>query len=424
MYRALLEGFWESLYPPKKRMKGRKNALEWWQDRVVESLESLPKAAMLDEATKATLLQDVDAIDSFLEEQMEGAPLLNDLKGRISGIPVPAAPKPEPTPTVESTPAMSSRQNVADIAEGILEDNPEKVLRKGLDTLRQAAGLMRQQDTGRVLAYRLSRLAAWSGIESLPPAQDGKTKIPPPMKEFIGALEKLYEQGNFAELLEAAESRVSQYLFWLDLSRYAAESLEQLGHGAACQAIVEETARYALKLKGVENLAFSDGTPFANGATVGWLSDIVNQLTSGAGGDGGARSGAAADPEVEVIAETYARAQALIKEKKPADALSLLQGKLRAAGSRKHAMLWRLHLIRLLAGLRKSRLALPHMSEILIDLDQHRVEEWDPDLALDALKQVYAVLKTQKDEPLKQQAAEVFDRIARIAPAVAIQVGP
>jgi type VI secretion system protein VasJ len=433
MYRGLLEGFWDSLFPPKKRMKGRKNALEWWLEKILEALESLPGEATLPAETKTALSDDLDAIDTFLEQEMEDAPLLNQLKGRLGAIPVPVDSQPEAPSKVEpessgslgpvsqvsaapATPAVTTQETP-------VEQDPKKILRQGLDTLRQAAALLRQKDPSNALAYRLTRIAAWSEVETLPLAEDGKTRIPEPMKEIVSSLSQLYEQGNFAELLESAEGRVGQFLFWLDLSRYVAESLEHLGYDEAYQNVAEETVRYALRLPGIEKLAFSDGTPFSDGATSEWLNEIVKNFNPSGVGDAAFTRTSSGDSDLIAVDESYNQARALVKAKKLPEALSLLQKFISGAGSQKSKLLGRMRLARLLIGAKKPKLATPHLQEILEDIDRHALEAWEPDLALEALEQVYVALKTQKDETIKNQAASVFDRIAKINSAVAVRLG-
>jgi len=40
----LTENFWDTLYPPKRRMRGRMNAISWWIERMESFLKSLKDA--------------------------------------------------------------------------------------------------------------------------------------------------------------------------------------------------------------------------------------------------------------------------------------------------------------------------------------------------------------------------------------------
>ncbi len=433
MYRGLLEDFWDSLYPPIKRMRARENALAWWLEKTLKALESLPEGATLAKETKTALSEDLEAIDTFLGQEMDDAPLLHQLKGRIAAIPTPVVSQPEEVSTTEpvspSPPQPDSQASAAPAAQAVetqetgADQDPQKVLSQGLNTLRQAAALFRQKDPSNVLAYRLTRIASWSEVEKLPPNEDGKTRIPPPMKEIISSLSQLYEQENFIELLESAEGRVGQFLFWLDLSRYVAESLEHLGYDEARQTVAGETARYTRRLSGIEKLSFSDDTPFADEATSEWLKDIIKELGPSGEGDSAYDRTSSGDTDLTAVDESYTQARALVKEKKLSEALSHLQKFINCAGSQKLKLLGRMRLVRLLISAKKYSLAIPHAQEILEDIDRHALEAWDPDLALEAFEQVYKAIKTQKDETMKGQAVSVFNLIAKINPAAAVRLG-
>jgi type VI secretion system protein VasJ len=97
LLRALLENFWETLYPPKKRMRGRAGAIAWWLDKSENALTRIsPPPSPADLVTR--LQANLQAMDSLLAEKMPDAPLLRSLQRRIEALPVarqdPAAPEP------------------------------------------------------------------------------------------------------------------------------------------------------------------------------------------------------------------------------------------------------------------------------------------------------------------------------------------
>ncbi len=93
MYRGLIENFWDTLYPPKKRKKARLNAIEWWLDKNLDVLDNLPEDFTLTETAQKALNDDIDALDTFLSEQADDAPMLYQLKNRIKNITVVADPQ-------------------------------------------------------------------------------------------------------------------------------------------------------------------------------------------------------------------------------------------------------------------------------------------------------------------------------------------
>ncbi len=427
MYRGIIENFWDTLYPPKKRKKARLNAIEWWLDRTLNILENLPEDFKMTEGAIQALNDDVDALDAFLSEQMDDAPMLYQLKSRIKNIPAevvapPPEEKPEPAPAATATPKQEPQAKPAPKpkptaprppVEEVTDEDASTLLQHGLDRLGKAALLFIEKGPSNAMAYRLGRLAAWLKVDDLPPSENGQTMIPPPMDEVTNVLNRLYENNNYENLLTAAESRIGQYRFWLDLSRYSSEALAQLGFHAACEAVDEETARYVNRLAGIEKLSFNDGTPFADAVTLGWLRDIaVDQ----GGGD------MAGDSEALAMAETYSQAQGLVRDKKLPEALDILQQSFREAGSEKAKLMGRMNIAKLLISARKQRLALPHLSDILEQMNKFGLEYWDPDFALNALTVVYDCLQAQQDETLQDQVASVLDSISKLSPAAAVRL--
>jgi len=204
------------------------------------------------------------------------------------------------------------------------------------------------------------------------------------------------------------------------LNRFVAEALAGLGdqyqdaHDALCQ----ETAVFVHRLAGVEKLSFSDGTAFADADTQQWLKGI--RLGAGAGMAEpvvGGRSEGGGD-----MAEAIEKAQGLAKKKKLAEAVSLLQKGLHGSFSRMEQLLWRLGLSQLLLNAKKPQLALPHLESILQDIDTFRLEQWDPELALKGLKMIWIGFGARSDEAGKEQAKGILNRIARLAPAEALQL--
>lgn len=433
IYRDLLENFWDTLFPAKKRMRGRLNALVWWKDSVMSALKSLSPAGTSITTDRIQKINEaVTAIDSFLSEHVDDAPSLRQVQESIANLqPEDVAEggeteEPETTDQTERQADTVKPSETETIREepsaGMSGADPDKVLNGGLDALRHAASLYMKSDPSSPVGYRLIRFAAWFPVKALPPAQDGKTRIPGPMAEIRNALKNLYQQKEFKSLLESSESRVGQFLFWLDLSRYVAYALESLNYVDAHQAVVEDTAMYIRRLSGIEKLSFSDGSPFADDDTKEWLKEISMQGAGDAEGGIIITSTASGDSEEAKIADIVATARKLVKEKKVSEGVSLIQENLTRGSSQKARFLWRIALIRLLVSAKKARLALPHIGEVLRDIEKHELDKWDPELALKALSEVHATLKVQTDKDLQDRAAEAMDHIARLSPVAALRL--
>ena len=298
----------------------------------------------------------------------------------------------------------------------------QRMLENHLQRLREIAGYLRQQDSTNPLVYRLNRKSLWFTVEDLPPATNGRTRITAPDNQLIKMLFDLRNTGNAEALLKAAEGRLALFIFWLDLNRLVAEALIRLGnrhqkaHGVVCQ----ETAFLLHRLPGLEELSFADGTPFANPETRSWLKGIAFDSKPAAR----AKPAAAPDsaPVEDRIAAEIADAQALIRKGKLLEATERLQQKLNHATSSREKVLWRLAISRMLIDARQGRLALPHLEQILRDIDAYRLEEYEPALTLRGLKLILSGLESQTDASFRVKTADVLYRIARLDMAEAVRL--
>lgn len=436
--RDLLVTFWEGLFPPKNRVKGRINALEWWEEKTRGEVDALPRETWPKER-RDRLLGDLDAVDRFLGENLDGAPMLHRLVETVGGAlgeETAEAPPPEPdargveeeadteskepetvkadaevSPPPTPSPASPSEETTRATGE---DEDPEAVLAEGLDRLARAADLLSQRDALDPRLFRLNRIAAWMSVESPPPAEKGTTRLPPPDGQVVSALERLHDSGAWQDLLEAAESHVPQHLFWLDLSRYAAEAAENLHRSDIRDAIETETRLYVQRLPGIERFRFSDGTPFADENTREWLSSL-------GGGDRAEGAPAPQSGSVEAgVAEALKAARELAKANRLGEAVGMLQSKRDAAGAARDRFLWRLGLYRLLLQAGQETVAAPYAKEILQDLEVFRLETWEPGLAVEAL--VLALKGVRGEEDEGDSRGRLLERIALLDPVKALDL--
>jgi type VI secretion system protein VasJ len=437
--RDLLETFWDSLFPPKNRVKGRVNALAWWEEKTRGEVDGLPREVWPKER-RDRLLGDLDAVDRFLGENLDGAPMLHRLAEAVGGrlgektaeapspepeagdgaeepgteskepgtvkadeeVSIPPAPSP-PSPPDETTPAAGE------------DEDPETVLAAGLDRLARAADLLSQGDSLEPRVFRLNRIASWMSVESPPPADKGTSRLPAPDGQIISALERLHESGAWQDLLDAAESHVPQHLFWLDLSRYAAEAAENLNRPDVREAIETETRLYVQRLPGIERLRFSNGTPFADEDTREWLSSL--------GGDNRAETAPAPQSgSVEAeVAEVLNAARELAKANRLGEAVGMLQSRRGAAGAARDRFLWGLGLCRLLLQAGQETVAAPYATEILQDLEGFRLETWEPGLAVEALVVALKGLRGKEGDG-SESCDRLLERIALLDPVKALDL--
>ncbi len=427
--RDLVETFWDTLYPVKKRVKGRINALAWWEEKTRAEVAGLPPGAWPKDRRDG-LLGDLDALDRFLGDNLDGAPMLQRLMHAVDGAlseaseaqtPAEAAPPETPPPepaerksTAPPPPPQPSPQPAA-ASPNAGDEDPETLLESGLGLVARASDLLAARDPMDPRVLRLNRIAAWMSVETLPPDDKGTTRLPPPDEQVASALERLHANGGWQDLLASAESHVPQFLFWLDLSRYSAEALDHLQRPEAREAVEAETRLYAMRLPGVERLRFTDGRPFADEETRDWLSSLKQ-------GPGADEAPAPAGGSLEAkVAEAVNRSRDLVKENKIGEALeSLLEGR-NTAGAARERFLWQLGLCRLLLQARQETLIGAHVKAALAALDEFKVEQWEPALAVEAL---VLALKGLRGEGEEQETARegLIRRIALLDPVKALDL--
>lgn len=428
IYRDLLENFWETLFPPKARLRGRVRTLEWWVEKMETALAALPPAAFSAELFQK-IKENFEQIDDFISEHIEEAPALSPLRDLFRSIEggVMTQPAPEEKKAEEEKPSpkpaapIPAREEPEVISSG---QEAQRALNSTLSRMREIAAFLFQENIANPQAYRLNRIAIWSIIENLPPASEGKTKIPPPPAQVRNILFDLKAKGNYEALLKAAEERVSQFIFWLDLNRLVAEALTMLGqpYQTAAEVVKRETAYLISRLPGLEELTFADGTPFADLETKGWLKEIAGSSAvtlSTPLSSGGSASIAEEDP----IGQEVGKAKEMIKEGKLLEAISTLQKKMQGSSSGKEKLLWRLAIAQLLLEMKRPRPARPYLEQILKDIDSYQLEEWDPDLALRGLKTIWLGWSNVAEPALKEKLTEIILRIAKLDLTEAMRLG-
>ncbi|WP_163337189.1 type VI secretion system protein TssA [Desulfopila sp. IMCC35008] len=456
VFDGLLAEYWDTLYPAKKRMRGRVAAVVWLLEKSEAAFEAFePEPCEPD--FLLSLRESVSSIDGRLQEYLDEAPLLRPLERVVENLPVkeifekempvgqeqqtdePALENkaalqvqknenpPPAVPEVAEEPEKKAEQTVRVAPAAAVETTDrmsaaevEKLLRGAFQTVRQAADFYFDKDPANPRGYRCRRVAGWSMIQVLPPAEEYRTQIPPP-GEFEQVKLYLYELRSlekWTELLREAEQKFKGALLWLDLNRFAAESLAGLGlqFGEAHDAVCQETASLLNRLPGLAKLTFADGSPMADADTKQWLEGLS-----------GAQSTTMAMPAMQtmthggaMMAELFEKSQNLAAAKKLPEAIALLTKELQSNSGGRDRLLWRIGLARLLMNNRQMRYALPHLEQIMDEVREFRLEEWDPALAIQALRVVWAGFKNEKSA--RERADGVLARIARIDPVEAMNL--
>jgi type VI secretion system protein VasJ len=427
LYLDLLENFWDDLYPPKHRARGRIRALEWWAEKTESALKQ-QKDLSFPPVQLDLIRNNLNRLEIHLSERLENVPSLAGIRELLNGLSSETEDVSRSETRMLSVP--DTQEEVPSVQAGKEENVPgesspnrdtasnqkaEHPLHEGMNRIREASFYLWQQDLALPICYRMTRNAAWYSVEDLPPAVSGRTRIAPPTTVEKNLLFDLRNKGDAEALLKAAEARLTQYIFWLDLNRLSAEALSRLGtrFEKAHQAVCQETAFLLQRLPGLEELSFSDGTPFATPETRQWLESIV--FRGGALAQVPLAIPDAPLGEIEtVIGNSIDEIQLLLRKGKLIEAMENVQERLRASSSSREKLLWRLALSRMLVDIGKPKLAIPHIDQILMDMDRHELEEYEPLLAMRGLRLAWFALDSQSEQKFKDRATDVLHRIGRV----------
>lgn len=418
---GLLVNFWEAMYPPLKRKRGRIEAFSWLAERggavAVERSASTGDLEVL-----KSIVEVMAKIEAVLSEKLgTDAPglgeLRRDLGGKVRGIEA----------KIKAAEAKAAAKTAA-AAAGAPEIETVDEANKSLGLLRQnartIAEFFRKANSTDPFAYRFLRSVNFSSLSGLPPHKDGVTQIPGVPAEEGTHLEENLDKKDYTAVIETAEARFATSVLWLDLQRYVLLAMEAAGeqYNAAREAIADELALFVKRLPEVVELKFANGMPFAAPPTVALLEEIV----AGAGGGTGKVPGA--DGGDDRLTGVTRDAHKLAGRKKLAQAIDLLQKGIAQTGEKRAQFLWRLELARLCMEAGKMQLAIPQLEFLGSQIDEHHLEEWEPQLCREVFSTLYLAQKrlAMVTRPAKPELAEKMQqlhaRLCRLDAAAALAI--
>jgi type VI secretion system protein VasJ len=407
--------FWEDCFPAKKRMRGRQAAFTWWQERSLAWLRALPGDTAVTPELSRDLIAGAEALDKRLGELMPDFPPLRNFLEALERL-APAEPQAQAAP--QDAPAPQTTSAAAPQAQPA-QAQPQDV-GAARELLRSAAlnfaALAVAETPTDPWIWRANRLASWIKIKALPPAEGGRTMIPAPEPSVKQTLQVLLSEGKFSEAARAAEEQVTASLFWLDPHRVAAKALEGLGpeYAPALAAVQAEVRLFLARLPGVEQLAFADGAPFADAETQAWLATLSSGQDAGRG-----KAAAAQD---DATSQAVQDAEQRFARKDELGALDVLGQAARQAQDGPSRLRLTMAQMSLLGRAGRWPVAASLAEAVVAEVDRRGLEDWDPDLAVDALLAARGAFAGMGGEDGQSRARTLAARVARIRPAAALHL--
>lgn len=322
-------------------------------------------------------------------------------------------PQTQSTPSSQAAPVATSSAGGSAGAGVSASAGPMENVKDALELVRKAAIFLIEKEPLKPAGYRLMRSVRWDSIENAPVVTEGNlTRLDPLPEERRNFLQGLLGKGDFKVAFETVEKAFSSgvTLYWLDLQRIAATAAKQLGpsYDAVRNAILLETAIFVKRVPKICTLAYSDGTPFCDPATLDWInSDVAAMLSSGKGGGGG---------NVNDVVEADRRAaNDLASGNKVDDAVDLLMSKINESGSERDNFRRRVVIASIMISSKRPDIAIYILENLVEIIDRNNLVNWEPSLAAEALNylvRAYTMLLTSgKDKDTEKDSAVNLNRI-------------
>ncbi|MBX3394911.1 MAG: type VI secretion system protein TssA [Phycisphaerae bacterium] len=420
----LTTNFWDGLFPERpRRRKARIESLtevfidgEWFK-------ENPPKPNEFDAIDLCVTR--IGELTAALTEKMPDEP--PDFAKFTRGLKELAAKRPKPAEAVAPAPSASAPS--ADTGGGAAMPaigEPASV-NAAESSLLTVCNFIRKAEPHNPLPFAITRLVKWAVIQ-LPTSEEAKYQIPSPEPTVLDALQHQAANGMFDLLLTTSESAFrSEDPLWLDLQRYTCLALAGLGpmYENARQAVMTATAGLVKRMgSGLFELRFKSGNPLCSGDTKMW---IESEVASAVGGGGGGRSSGAGDEKLTAASE---EARKLAGSGKLKEAVASLQEGLAACTQRRDRFLWRLQIAQLCFDAQRIQLALPLLEECCDEVRRHRIDEWEPMVAVEAARTLYrarkadALLMKEPAPELVPGVRESFAWLCQLDPSAALAVEP
>jgi type VI secretion system protein VasJ len=412
--------FWDDCYPPKKRLRGRMNVFFWWQEKLLSWLKNRPGGEPAPAAERAAVTQNVKKLDEALGELLPDFPPMRELIAVLDRLPGEqsiqkegSAEQPAPNEQGGGEKKEPASEPPAASVPSVPEDAAasRKMLAQSALTF---AGMGGTENPADPWVWKASRMAAWISVKGLPPAQGGQTMIPAPDSTIKPALLTCLSDGKLLEAARSAEEHFTGAIFWLDLQRIIAKALEGLGDdfASALEVVRGETLFLLSRLRGLEQLSFSDSTPFADPETRAWIAS----LNSGGGKPDPQESGD--DPVGKALEDADSR----FSKKEEAAALDLISRAIGETPDGRGRLRLRLGQMYLLCRAGRFGMASALADEILAEIDARGLETWDPSLMVKALLAGREAFVGAGGEENVEKARKLAARISRIRPSAALNL--
>ncbi|MCK6263555.1 type VI secretion system protein TssA [Vibrio sp. ZSDE26] len=145
-------------------------------------------------------------------------------------------------------------------------------------TLKSVAENLISSNIGLPLAYRIFRHLTWFDIDSLPEHKENMTPLSLAIsQDQQNDYQDKAHNNSDIETIKRLERTLTDAPFWLTGHYFVYQMLCNLGHKVAADAVKKEVNAFVDALPNITKLSFKNSIPFADEATINWLSSTSSE---------------------------------------------------------------------------------------------------------------------------------------------------
>jgi len=288
------------------------------------------------------------------------------------------------------------------------------------------ARFLRREDPYSPAPYLMLRGLRWGELR-LGGESPSLDVMAPPATQVRQELKRLSVEGNWTELIEAAENAMAMPCgrAWLDLQRYAVKALDAYGYPAIAAAIRSELRSLLADIPKLPEWTLADDTPTANAETQAWLKDVTT-LPQQANGfqampsmDDGKPSAESAASGESAPPDSFQVAMELARTGDVQQAIEVLSREIAHERSGRARFQRKIQLAQICMSTGHEAIAYPILFEMADEIEQRKLEDWE---ASEVIAHPLALLfrcmnQLDGDADLKRK---LYARICRLDPVQAL----
>ncbi len=419
-----------------------------------KAVASTPKIfyVNLDESMHAAA-ETVDTLQSFCEEKYgDDGPAFGKLRtsleevGQVIGSLLNEKRKLEPDEVIDEVVNEEPEREPEEVAEAeaAVEAAPAAKAKKGkavsaepvdwddaISRIQACAQFLEKQRSSSPVPYLLQTSVRLGEMREQGSYASYDFLVSPPT-ETRQTLKRLASESNWEELLSVAVAAAGEPCgrAWLDVHRYIWKASYEAGYSAISASVIATLQSLLKDIPALSTWTLNDDTPTANAETQRWLEEmvipkppepVVQEAVPPAEPEHVyAEANEPHEPGEEASPDVLDIAKDMIRRRQLPQAIQLLVRDAAQQPSGRARFLRRLQVAQLCVSAGQSKVAYPVLEELVKEIDQRRLEEWE---ASDMITPPMALLLKCLDPSSSNGVREaLFAKLCRIDPSFAMDV--